>query len=211
MKRQGTLTLLLASALAFAIGCNQESPDASTSMIRPAHAQVAGETTGAQTGKQMEREPDVHFVPTPAPVIHRMLTMAKVGPKDVVYDLGCGDGRIVIAAARDFGARAVGIDIDPQRVAEARANVKRAGVEDKVEIRQGDLFKADLSEATVVTLYLLESLNEKLKPKLQRELDPGDRVVSQSFSMGDWQPDAQATVDGTPIYMWTIKREHARR
>ncbi|HLU68683.1 MAG TPA: class I SAM-dependent methyltransferase [Kofleriaceae bacterium] len=151
-----------------------------------------------------QREPDVVFVPTPEPVVKEMLRMAGVGPNDVVYDLGSGDGRIVIAAARDFGARAVGIDIDPERIKEARENVRRAGVQDKVEIRQGDLFETDLSEADVVTLYLLERLNLKLRPKLLRELRPGARVVSQTFSMGNWKPDAQTEVDGTTIYMWVI-------
>jgi tRNA A58 N-methylase Trm61 len=151
-----------------------------------------------------QREPDVIFVPTPEPVVAGMLRLAGVGPADVVYDLGSGDGRIVVAAARDFGARAVGIDIDPVRVREARERVSRAGVADRVEIRQGDLFEVDLSEATVVTLYLLESLNLKLRPKLQAELRPGTRVVSQTFGMGNWKPDAQTQVNGTSLYMWII-------
>lgn len=154
-----------------------------------------------------DRKPDVIFVPTPEPVVKQMLTMAKVGPNDVVYDLGCGDGRIPIAAVRDFGAKsAVCVDIDPVRIKEARANVKRAGLEDKIEVRHADLFKVDTSPASVVTLYLLESLNVKLRPKLQRELKAGSRIVSQSFSMGDWKPVAQATVEEKPVYLWTISR-----
>jgi SAM-dependent methyltransferase len=151
-----------------------------------------------------DREPDVHFVPTPDAVIDTMLRLAEVGPDDVVYDLGCGDGRIVVAAARDFGVRAVGIDIDPERVREARARAEREGVADRVEIRQGDLFVADVSEATVVTLYLLQELNEKLRPKLQRELRPGARIVSQTFDMGSWEPDKRTIVDGTRVYLWTV-------
>ena len=161
----------------------------------------------------VDRKPDVVFVPTPEPVVEKMLSMAKVGPNDIVYDLGCGDGRIPIAAVRDFGAKAgVCIDIDPERIKEARANVKRAGLENKVEVRHADMFKVDTSPATVVTLYLLEELNVRLRPKLQRELRNGARIVSQSFSMGDWTPVAQARVDGRPVYLWTItKQEKAVR
>ncbi|MGE3547734.1 MAG: tRNA (adenine(22)-N(1))-methyltransferase TrmK, partial [Kofleriaceae bacterium] len=120
------------------------------------------------------RKPDVIYVPTPEPVVTKMLTMAKVGPDDVVYDLGCGDGRIPIAAVRDFGAKAgVCVDIDPARIREAQANVKRAGLQDKIQVRYADMFQVDTSPATVVTLYLLDSLNIKLRPKLQRELRNG--------------------------------------
>lgn len=154
------------------------------------------------------RKPDVIYVPTPEPVVEKMLGMAKVGPGDVVYDLGCGDGRIPIAAVRDFGAKAgVCIDIDPERIKEARANVKRAGLEHKVEVRHADMFQVDTSPATVVTLYLLESLNLRLRPKLQRELRDGARIVSQSFSMGDWKPDAQARVADKPVYLWIITKK----
>jgi trans-aconitate methyltransferase len=159
--------------------------------------------------QQAARKPDVIFVPTPQKVITAMLQMAKVTRKDTVYDLGCGDGRIVVTAARRFGARAVGIDIDPERVVEARRRVHRAGVERKVEIREGDLFEADLSNATVVTLYLLPSLNVKLRPKLLRELRPGTRIVSQSFDMGDWKPAAHRVVDGTDVYLWIVPPREA--
>jgi cyclopropane fatty-acyl-phospholipid synthase-like methyltransferase len=152
------------------------------------------------------RRPDIHWVPTPPAVVDAMLKLADVKPTDVVYDLGCGDGIIVTTAAQKYGARAVGIDIDPQRVKEATERAQKMGVSDKVEIRQEDLFEADIKDATVVTLYLLQSLNIKLMPKLKKELKPGTRVVSQSFSMGDeWPPEKTVDVDGRPVYLWTIK------
>jgi len=158
---------------------------------------------GAQEGAL--RGPDVIFVPTPNEVVDTMLKMAGVTKKDTVYDLGCGDGRIVVTAAQKYGARGVGIDIDPQRVDEATDNVKKGGVEKLVRIVRGDLFEADISEATVVTLYLLTSLNQKLRPKLLKELRPGTRVVSHAFSMGeDWKPVRQASVQGTTVYLWHI-------
>jgi len=150
------------------------------------------------------RSPDVIFVPTPNKVVERMLEMAKVGPKDVVYDLGCGDGRIVIHAAKQYGARAVGIDIDPDRIKEANANAKAAGVTGKVRFILGDLFETDISAATVVSLYLLTSLNLKLKPKLLAELKPGTRVVSHAFEMGDWKPEKEDHVDGSNVYLWRV-------
>jgi cyclopropane fatty-acyl-phospholipid synthase-like methyltransferase len=152
-----------------------------------------------------KRKGDVMYAPTPDPAVHRLLELAKVGPDDVVYDLGCGDGRIVIAAARDFGARGVGIDIDSVWIRKARENARKAGVEDKVEFREGDMFAVDTSKATVVALYLLEHLNLRLRPKLQREMRPGSRVVSHTFSMGDWKPDRHETVAGRQVYLWTIK------
>lgn len=151
------------------------------------------------------RSPDVIFVPTPPEVVEAMLKLANVSGKDTVYDLGCGDGIIVATAAQKFGARAVGIDIDPQRVKEANERIQKAGVTDKVKIMNADLFETDISPATVVTLYLLPSLNQKLIPKLNKELKPGTRIVSQSFDMGDEYP-AEKTVDvnGRMVYMWTI-------
>jgi precorrin-6B methylase 2 len=160
----------------------------------------------AQQPAAPTRQPDVIFVPTPPEVVEAMLKLAGVTKNDVVYDLGCGDGRIVIAAARDFGARGVGIDIDPQRVKEATENAQKAGVADRVKIIQGDLFEANISEATVVTLYLLPSLNLKLLPKLKKELKPGTRIVSHAFDMGDWKPDKEQDVNGRHIYLWTIPR-----
>ena len=152
------------------------------------------------------RKGDVFYLPTADTSLDPMLKLAGVGPTDTVYDLGCGDGRIVIAAARDFGAHGVGIEIDPVLVREARENARKAGVADKVEIRQGDMFETDLKPATVVVLYLLEKLNLRLRPKLQKELRPGSRVVSHVFGMGDWKPDRQAKMaTGHPVYVWDIK------
>ncbi len=129
------------------------------------------------------------FVPSPYDVVNRMLTLAEVTKDDVVYDLGCGDGRIVITAAQRFGARGVGVDIDPQRIAESNANAERAGVQHLVRFIEQDALTVDVSEATVVTLYLLSSSNMKLRPLLTRQLPPGARIVSHAFSMGDWEPD----------------------
>lgn len=157
----------------------------------------------AQAGGQA-REPDVIFVPTPNDVVDKMLEMAAVTAKDAVYDLGCGDGRIVITAAQRYGARAVGIDIDPARIREATANAVRARVGAKVRFIQGDLFEADIGEATVVTLYLLTALNLKLRPKLLKELRPGARVVSHDFAMGDWKPERTANVNGSTVHLWRI-------
>ena len=150
---------------------------------------------------------DVVYIPTPAEVVVAMMDMAHVGKGDVVYDLGSGDGRIVIAAVKDFGAaRGVGVEIDPVHVQEARANARRAGVADRVQFRQQDLFATDLSEATVVALYLLPALNLQLRPKLLAELKPGTRIVSHAFDMGDWAPDEARTVNGRMVYLWTIPR-----
>jgi predicted O-methyltransferase YrrM len=150
------------------------------------------------------RSPDVIFVPTPQEVVDAMLKMAKVGPNDVVYDLGSGDGRIPITAAKTYGARGVGIDIDPQRIREATENLKTAGVGDKVRFLNQDLFTTDISQATVVTLYLLPSLNLKVLPKLNKELKPGTRVVSHAFDMGDIKPEQTQNVNGRTIYLWTV-------
>lgn len=133
------------------------------------------------------------YVPTPQDVVERMLELAGVGPGDVVYDLGCGDGRLVITAARKYGARGVGVDIEPERISESQANAKAAGVESLVTFRLQDAMTVDVSEATVVTLYLLSSSNLKLRPMLTRQLRPGSRVVSHAFSMGDWKPEKVET------------------
>ena len=144
------------------------------------------------------------FVPTPERVVEGMLKIAQVGPKDLVYDLGSGDGRIVIAAAKRHGARAVGVDIDPQRVKEARENARKAGVAGRAEFREADLFQVDLSPATVVTLYLLPTINLKLRPKLLAELKPGTRIVSHGFDMGDWKPSAVHQVGTATVYYWVV-------
>jgi len=168
--------------------------------------------TAAAQNTQPLREPDVPFVPTTDEAVHSMLKLADVKKTDVVYDLGCGDGRIVIAAAKDFGARAVGIDINPVRIKEARENARKAGVEKLVRFEENDLFRADIHEASVVTLFLLSHINLKLRPKLIEELKPGTRVVSNTFDMGDWKPDKEAVVDGTDeeaylsrrLFLWVV-------
>jgi hypothetical protein len=158
----------------------------------------------AQTTPQ-ERPADVPYVPTPQPVVNAMLELAKVNKNDVLYDLGSGDGRIPITAAQKYGIRGVGIDIDPKRIQEANANAKKAGVTDRVEFRQQDLFETNLRKATVVTLYLLPDVNLKLRPKLLRELKPGTRIVSYSFAMGDWRPQQTVpVVGGGTIYLWVV-------
>jgi tRNA G37 N-methylase Trm5 len=157
------------------------------------------------------RTPDVIFVPTPADVVKAMLELAKVTKDDVVYDLGCGDGGIVVAAARDFGAHGIGVDIDPVRIKEANENVAKNKVGDKVKIVQADLFEFDVKPASVVTLYLLPSLNVKLRPILWRDLKVGTRIVSNSFDMGDWKPDQTIDVNGRTVYFWTIKSEHKQQ
>ena len=168
-------------------------------------AVVAAPAFAQQTGAL--RQPDVIYVPTPQEVVDAMLKLANVTAKDVVYDLGCGDGRIPITAAKSFGARGVGIDIDPQRIKEATENLKTAGVGEKVKFMNADLFETNISEATVVTLYLLPSLNIKLMPKLQKELRAGTRIVSHSFDMGaEWPPEKTEEINGRRIYYWTIKK-----
>ena len=151
-----------------------------------------------------QRTPDVPYEPTPHRVVSAMLQLANVGANDIVYDLGCGDGRIVIAAAK-LGARGVGVDIDPQRIAEANANARRENVVEHVQFLEQDLFETDISQATVVMLYLYPSVNLKLRPKLLRELQPGTRIVSHSHDMGDWKPDKTIRVDGRTLYYWVIK------
>lgn len=151
------------------------------------------------------RTPDVPFVPTSQELVVQMLKLANVTKDDVVYDLGCGDGRIVITAAKDFGAHAVGVDINPERIKEANENARKAGVTDRVKFVEGDLFTADIHPATVMTLYLLPNVNMKLRPRLWKELKPGTRVVSHSFDMEDWAPDKEVDSNGSRLYLWTIK------
>ncbi|MBM3528395.1 MAG: methyltransferase domain-containing protein [Alphaproteobacteria bacterium] len=153
--------------------------------------------------------PDVHFVPTPQQVVDRMLELAKIQPGDFLIDLGSGDGRIPITAAKRYGIKAMGIDIDPDRIKEANENAKKEGVTDKVSFKQANLFEEDISKANVITLYLLERLNAKLRLKLLSDLKPGSRVVSHAFSMGDWKPDTHELVDGRSVYLWTIPAKKA--
>ena len=165
----------------------------------------------AQTTAAPARHLDVPYVPTPQSVVDKMLDLAQVGKKDVLYDLGCGDGRIVVTAAKERGARGTGIDLDPARIAEAKDNAKRAGVADRANFRVGDLFETDFSEATVVTLYLLPTVNAKLRPQLWKQLKVGTRVVSHAFDMGpEWPPQKTAEVEGRKIFYWTIREVNKR-
>lgn len=152
----------------------------------------------------MDAELDVIFVPTDELVVEAMLKMAAVTKDDVLYDLGCGDGRIVVAAAMERGARAIGVDMDPRRIAEANALASTIGVEDRVEFLQEDLLTVDFSEATVLTLYLLPSLNVKLKARILTELKPGTRIIAHAFNMGRWQPDAKRAMGGVYLYKWVV-------
>jgi SAM-dependent methyltransferase len=155
--------------------------------------------------------PIVPYVPTPTAVVDKMLEMARVGKDDVVYDLGCGDGRIVIAAARKHGARGVGIDLDPARIQEANENLAAANLRGRVRFIEADLFKSDFSEATVVALYLLPEVNAALRPQLWRQLKPGTRVVSHAYDMGPaWPPERIEVVDDRPIFFWTIRQQHKK-
>ena len=154
--------------------------------------------------KKTQPDLDILYESTPTEVVEEMLKIAKVEKTDVVYDLGCGDGRIVIAAAKQYGARGVGIDIDPKRIQESWINAKKAGVTGQVTFLEQDFFETDLSKATVVTLYLHYDLNLRLRPKLQKELRPGSRIVSSTFDMGDWNPDRTSLISGRNIYCWII-------
>jgi len=164
------------------------------------------------------RRLDVPYVQTTDEAVAAMLKLADIKSSDVVYDLGCGDGRIVIAAAKKFGTRGVGVDIDPARIREANENAKKAGVEKLVRFEQKDLFQTDIHDANVVMLFLLNSVNLKLRPKLLRELKPGTRIVSNTFDMGDWKPDKEAAVEGTDngtflsqyLYLWRVPEPNGK-
>ena len=166
------------------------------------------------TPAQDRPRPEVPYVPTTVEAVNAMLKLADVKSTDVVYDLGCGDGRIVIAAAKTYGAHGVGIDIDPVRIAEARENARKAGVENLVRFEENDLFKADIRPATVVTLFLLSSVNLRLRPKLMQDLKPGTRVVSNTFDMGDWKPEKEIDVENAAdsdyfsrkLYLWIVPK-----
>jgi len=196
MRMKLFLSILLTFSIAVS-GSLWATPQSQSKSEKPAAAD-------AQNQKPPLRSPDVVYVPTPPEVVDEMLRMANIGKNDVLYDLGCGDGRIVIAAAQKYGIRGVGIDIDPQRIKEAEENARAAGVTKLVKFRNEDLFETDFREATVVALYLLEGLNEKLRPILLRQLKPGSRIVSHAFRMGDWEPEKTADVEGRKVYFWTV-------
>lgn len=168
-------------------------------MLLCAVASVCGQTPERQTS-------DIPYVPTPQAVVDAMLKLANVRADDLLIDLGSGDGRIVIAAAKQFGVRAIGVELDHALVLESRAAAEREHVSEKVEFIEGDLFRQDLSKASVVTLFLLPSVNLRLRPKLLKELAPGSRIVSHRFDMGNWQPDRTMVVGGETIYLWIIPR-----
>jgi len=179
--------------------------DEGIDMLDPVTAATGPESPFEEGAPPPARTPDVIYVPTPEAVVDAMLELAEVGPGDVLYDLGSGDDRIPVTAAQRFGIHAVGIDINPVRIMEANANAEEAGVSDKVTFIEGDLFDAYISDATVVTLYLLQSLNVRLRPKLLSELQPGTRIVSHSFDMAnEWEPEETREVDGSMIYLWTV-------
>ncbi len=153
---------------------------------------------------ELEAQLDVPFVPTDEKIVEAMLDMGGVNENDLLYDLGSGDGRIVVAAARDRGARAIGIEMDPQRIDEAREYAEWSGVADMVQFIEDDLLSADFSEATVVTLYLLQTINRSLRPRILHELKPGTRIISHAFDMGDWTPDELRSVGGAKVYKWVV-------
>lgn len=190
--RVRTLLAALASAMALT-GATCRAPD-----------------DGTSAGASSVRSLDVPYEPTPPAVVEAMLDLAGVGPDDVVYDLGCGDGRIVVAAARR-GARSVGVDLDPERIAEARENARSAGVADRVTLVQGDLFDADVRDASVVMLYLWPHVNLRLRPRLLEQLRPGARVVSHSHDMGDWRPTRTVKVGGSTLHLWVIAGDAGAR
>jgi SAM-dependent methyltransferase len=175
--------------------------------IRPllAAALLIVSVAAAQT--EPKPRPEVPYVPTENAVVQAMLDLAGVKNTDIVYDLGCGDGRIVVLAAKNYGARGVGVDIDPERIRDARANAQRNGVENLARFEEKDLFDADIHEATVVTLYLLPAVNLRLRPKLLKDLKPGTRIVSHSFDMGDWKPEKEEVVEGQRLYLWTVPQK----
>ncbi len=219
MKRR-LLSLLFVTASTISLGiagCTQQR-DSVTAQVSPPTTSTqspavtpttptqspAVTPTEAPAAQPQERALDVPYVPTPTAVVEEMLKIAKVGKNDVLYDLGSGDGRIVVTAAQKFGTKGIGVDIDPQRVKEANENARQAGVSDRVQFRQQDLFKTDLRSATIVTLYLLPKINLQLRPKLFKELKPGTRIVSHAFDMGDWKPEKVVEVGSSTIYYWVV-------
>ncbi len=196
--------LLVAGALPLA-GCGQDqdaSQNTDTTEIQTPEAQSS--TSPGTTVGDTTVDADVPYVATPQETVQAMLELANVSKDDIVYDLGSGDGRIPIAAANRYGARGVGIEIKPSLIDRARKNAKLSGVSDQVEFRQQDIYKADFSEATVVTMYLFPEVNMKLRPMLFEQLEPGTRIVSHSFDMNEWEPDSTVEVNDDVLYLWTI-------
>jgi SAM-dependent methyltransferase len=170
--------------------------------IALAVALLPGASSG--TPQRPAHPPDIHFASTPQPVVNAMLALAGVTADDVVYDLGSGDGRVVVVAAQRFGARGVGIEIDPQLVERSREIARAGGVADRATFVEGDLFTADISGATVVTLFLSDFINARLESKLKHDLRPGTRIVSHQFPIGRWKPDATVRVEGADLFLWTL-------
>jgi Cyclopropane fatty acid synthase and related methyltransferases len=222
MKRQITsLATVLLGVAALAVGnsaAQSDSDKAVDDLIArvlqlkigsfSAESLTAAQATEPASPAGPHKKPDIHYVPTPQELVEVMLDMAKVGKDDILYDLGSGDGRLVITATEKCGATGIGIDIDPERIAEARENAKKAGVEDKVRFVEQDLFESDFHDATVVTLYLLNELNLRLRPRIFAQTKPGTRVVSHAFTMDDWEPDAQTTIElrgeSYDAYYWVV-------
>ena len=180
-------------------------------------ALILSALVAAAQNRQPPAEPQVPYIATTDEAVQAMLKLAEVKKDDIVYDLGCGDGRIVIQAAKAYGARGVGIDIDPQRIKEANDNARKAGVAELVRFEQQDLFQADIHNATVVTLFLREDVNLRLRPKLLKDLKPGARIVANTFDMYDWKPDKQLTLAGPSaelfsrkLYLWIVPRRPAK-
>lgn len=206
MRRRTMLSLLVLTFCFNGAGAAAQMIDRPWQVLaqKSGAAESSSPASSTTNGKQL-RAPDVVYVPTPTEVVDAMLKVAKVGKGDVLYDLGSGDGRIPISAAQKFDVtRAVGIEIDPDRIKEAEANLKSSGVGVQVSFLNEDLFEAKISDASVVTLYLLPSLNLKLLPKLLSDLKPGTRIVSHAFDMGSWKPEQTLNVGGRAVYFWTI-------
>ena len=202
-------SILLGGVLVFLFGfaCSDQSATANVEpppMAPPSYDGSAIDDVQLDAELATEVKKDVPYVPTPQPVVDRMLEMADLSGDELLYDLGSGDGRIVITAAEKYGNRGVGIDIDPERIKEANENARRAGVTDKVKFIEADLFETDLRPVGALTLYLLSSVNLKLRPKILDELQPGTRVVSHDFSMGEWEPDEHVSMDRSEIFLWIV-------
>jgi SAM-dependent methyltransferase len=205
---RAALAAFVAAACVVGAACAQSAAQSTPQSATQSEPQREPQRAPQPASKPLRR-PDVPYEPSSQEVVNTMLRLGKVSSADVVYDLGCGDGRIVITAVRDLGARGVCVDIDPQRIAEARENARAAGVSDRIEFRNEDLFYTDIRDATAVMLFLWPSVNRALRPRLQRELKPGTRVVSHFHDMGDWKPEQTIRMKANDrersIYLWTIQ------